>query len=94
MRRRHRRLFDRQMPRIQGHQGSLEDGGKPAEGLYDVQLSVTDASQRTLAAPITLYGVKVSKGQFLTAVDFGVDLSAHGDLQLHAAVRQGSGATP
>jgi hypothetical protein len=73
------------------YQGSLEDAGKPAEGLYDVQLRVTDGSQRPLAATVTLYGVKVSKGQFSTAVDFGVDLSQHGDLQLHAAVRQGSG---
>ena len=73
------------------YQGSLEDGGKPADGLYDVQLSVTDAGQRPLAAPVTLYGVKVNKGQFSTSVDFGVDLSQHDDLQLHAAVRQGGG---
>ena len=45
------------------YQGSLEDGGKPADGLYDVQLSVTDAAQRPLAAPVTLYGVKVTKGR-------------------------------
>ena len=73
------------------YQGSLEDGGKPAAGLYDVQLSVTDAAQRPLAAPVTLYGVKVTKGQFSTAVDFGVDLSQYGELQLKAAVRQGGG---
>ena len=73
------------------YQGSLEDSGRPAEGLYDVQLSVTDASQRPLAAPVTLYGVQITKGQFSTAVDFGIDLSKHGELQLHAAVRQGGG---
>ncbi len=73
------------------YQGSLEDNGKPAEGLYDVQLSVTDASQRPLAAPVTLYGVQITKGQFSTAVDFGIDLSRQGELQLHAAVRQGGG---
>lgn len=73
------------------YRGSLEDGGKPADGLYDVQLSVTDVSGRALAAPVTLYGVKVSKGAFSTDVDFGIDLSAYGDLQLHAAVRQGQG---
>ena len=73
------------------YQGSLEDGGKPADGLYDVQLSVTDAAERPLAAAVTLYGVKVTKGQFSTAVDFGVDLSQYGELQLKAAVRQGGG---
>jgi hypothetical protein len=73
------------------YRGSLDDGGKPADGLYDVQLSVTDANQRPLAEPVTLYGVKVNKGQFSTSVDFGVDLSQHGDLHLHAAVRQGGG---
>ncbi len=73
------------------YRGSLEDGGKPADGLYDVQLSVTDASQRPLAAPVTLYGVKVVKGQFSSEVDFGVDLSQYGDVQLRAAVRQGKG---
>lgn len=71
------------------YRGSLEDGGKPAEGSYDVQLSVTDASGRPLAAPVTLYGVSVHKGQFSAEVDFGVDLSRHDDLQLRAAVRQG-----
>ena len=74
------------------YRGTLEDGGKPAQGQYDVQLSVTDATQRPLAAPVTLYGVKVNKGQFSAEVDFGVDLSQYSDAQLHAAVRQGGGA--
>ncbi|MFO1496765.1 MAG: tail fiber domain-containing protein, partial [Lysobacterales bacterium] len=73
------------------YRGTLEDGGKPAQGQYDVQLSVTDATQRPLAAPVTLYGVKVNKGQFSAEVDFGVDLSQYSDAQLHAAVRQGGG---
>lgn len=73
------------------YRGSLEDGGKPAQGLYDVQLSVTDAQLNPLAAPVTLYGVKVNKGQFSAEVDFGVDLSQYGDVKLRAAVRQGGG---
>ncbi|MBK8069116.1 MAG: tail fiber domain-containing protein [Rhodanobacteraceae bacterium] len=74
------------------YRGSLQDGGKPADGQYDVQLSVTDANQRALAAPVTLYGVKVSKGQFSAEVEFGVDLAQYAQVQLHAAVRQGNGA--
>lgn len=73
------------------YRGSLEDGGKPAQGLYDVKLSVTDAQNNPLAAPVTLYGVKVSKGEFSAEVDFGVDLSQYGELKLQAAVRQGGG---
>ena len=74
------------------YQGTLNDGGKPAEGVYDLQVSVTDRSgTRALAAPLTIFGVNVSKGRFSAEVDFGVDLSQFDEVKLSAAVRQGTG---
>jgi hypothetical protein len=54
------------------YHGSLQDAGQPADGNYDMQLTLY--SQReggaVLAGPVTLYGVKVTKGNFVTNVDF------------------------
>jgi len=55
------------------YHGSLQDAGQVANGSYDMQLTLY--SQReggtVLAGPITLYGVAVTKGNFVTSVDFG-----------------------
>jgi hypothetical protein len=73
------------------YQGTLNDNGKPAEGVYDLRLTLLNANgTRAVAAPVTLFDVAVSKGSFATDVDFGVDLShAHG-LKLSTEVQQGN----
>ncbi|WP_380019982.1 tail fiber domain-containing protein [Dokdonella ginsengisoli] len=55
------------------YHGSLDDGGQPASGRYDLRL--TPYASENAAAPraeaITLYGVEVKDGRFSTEVDFG-----------------------
>jgi hypothetical protein len=55
------------------YHGSLQDGGKAADGRYDMQLTLY--SQReggtVVAGPVTVFGVVVNGGDFVTDVDFG-----------------------
>jgi Chaperone of endosialidase len=55
------------------YHGSLQDGGQAADGRYDLQLTLY--SQRNggavIAGPVTIFGVEVSGGNFVTPVDFG-----------------------
>ena len=53
--------------------GRLQDGGTPANGRYDIQLTLysKQSGGSVLAGPVTLYGVSVSNGNFSTNVDFG-----------------------
>lgn len=47
------------------YRGSLNDGGKPANGSYDLRLTLTDAAGvRAIGEPLTLYGVAVERRQF------------------------------
>ena len=72
------------------YQGTLNDGGKPAEGVYDLRLTMLDASGlKAIVAPVVMYNVKVSKGLFSAEVDFGIDLTQHSGLKLNAEVQQG-----
>lgn len=72
------------------YQGTLNDGGQPASGNYDMRVTVFDANgTRAMAAPVTLYDVPVSKGGFSVDVDFGVDFSDRHGLKLATEVRQG-----
>ena len=44
------------------YRGSLNDGGKPANGSYDLRLTLTDAAVvRAIGQPLTLYGVAVMR---------------------------------
>jgi hypothetical protein len=56
------------------YHGALQDAGEPADGTYDMQLTLY--SQREggaiLAQPVTLYAVPVTNGNFVTNVDFGL----------------------
>lgn len=75
------------------YRGSLQDGGKPAEGRYDLRLTLLDASgMTTLVGPITRYGVEVKNGQFATDVDFGGELTSTAILQLRTEVSIGDAA--
>ena len=55
------------------YHGSLQDAGKAANGSYDLKLTLYSAKAggSVVAGPVTLYGVKVSDGNFVSDVDFG-----------------------
>lgn len=55
------------------YRGNLQDHGQPAEGNYDIELTLYSAQSggRAVAGPIILYGVPVHAGSFSTEADFG-----------------------
>lgn len=75
------------------YHGTLEDGGKPAEGRYDLQLTLYPSAQggHPLAAPTQLYGIEVHAGNFSTDVDFGTLSGAGSQAWLELAVKSARG---
>ena len=74
------------------YRGTLNDGGVPANGRYDIRLSLLDASgAKSLAYPLTFSNVEVKHGAFVIDVDFGMDLTQFGALKLRTEVAQGDG---
>jgi hypothetical protein len=74
------------------YHGSLQDGARPAEGRYDLRVTLygDEHAVAPAAAPVTLYGVEVHEGRFSTTLDFAQDPPAYG--WIGVAVRQaGSG---
>ena len=72
------------------YRGTLNDGGSPANGTYDLRVSLLNAAKSgPVAAPITLFGVQVSNGNFAVDVDFGIDLSNAPAMALKTEVQQG-----
>ena len=72
------------------YRGTLNDGGVPANGRYDIRLSLLDAGgAKSLAYPLTVSGVEVKNGAFALDVDFGLDLTQFGTLKLKTEVGQG-----
>ncbi len=72
------------------YRGTLNDGGAPANGRYDIRLSLLDANgAKSLAYPLTFNGVEVKNGSFAIDVDFGTDLTQFGALKLKTEVAQG-----
>src|ERR1041385_6838435 len=55
------------------YHGSLQDKGQAANGRYDMELTLYSKRDggAVLAGPITVFGVEVSDGNFVTPVDFG-----------------------
>ncbi|HET6545134.1 MAG TPA: hypothetical protein VFG55_00125, partial [Rhodanobacteraceae bacterium] len=55
------------------YHGSLQDGAQPAEGSYDLELTLYSAAigGSVVAGPVLLYGVPVHAGNFSTELDFG-----------------------
>jgi hypothetical protein len=73
------------------YRGTLTDGGKPANGSYDIRLSLLDAQgAETIGTPLTIHGVAVKDGNFAVDADFGIDLSLAPALKLKTEVQQGS----
>ena len=76
------------------YHGSLQDGGQAADGRYDMQLTLY--SQRNggavIAGPVTLFGVEVTGGNFVTPVDFGPMTSLAGQGWVDVRVKPASEA--
>ncbi len=72
------------------YRGTLNDGGKPANGRYDLRLTLmNDAATHVVVQPITLYDVIVRNGDFSVEVDFGIDFAAAPAMKLRTEVGQG-----
>lgn len=71
------------------YKGTLQDAGKPADGKYDMQLTLysSDSGGRALGAPVTLYGVPVNGGNFSTEVDFGATWKSDGASWVATSIR-------
>jgi trimeric autotransporter adhesin len=72
------------------YRGTLNDGGKPANGNYDLRLTLMDDTvTRAVVQPITLYNVMVRNGEFSVDADFGIDLGNASSMKLKTEVGQG-----
>lgn len=69
------------------YEGHLEDRGQPANGRYDLRLSVYGAATQgtPLAAPVTLDGIEVKEGRF--RVDIELPLVESDQVWLEVAMR-------
>lgn len=77
------------------YHGTLQDGGKPADGRYDLLLTLYPSEQggRPLAAPAQLYGVEAHGGSFSTEVDFGALPGLTSTAWLEVAVKPADGGS-
>lgn len=78
------------------YQGTLEDGGNPANGSYDLQFVLLDgADAPVVGAPtLTVDNVDVVKGVFTVLLDFGAAGFDGADRRLRIGVRPGPSADP
>ena len=73
------------------YSGTLSDGDKPANGRYDLRVSLLDATRSNpIGSPITFYSVQVKDGAFTVDVDFGSDLSNAPPMLLKTEVSKNS----
>jgi hypothetical protein len=72
------------------YHGNLQDGGKPADGSYDLELTLYPAAQggRVIGGPLVVYKVPVHNGAFSTSVDFGALAQPNGASWLAVQVRK------
>jgi hypothetical protein len=75
------------------YHGSLQDSGKPAEGSYDLELTLYTAASggKAIGGPLLLHGVPVSAGSFSTQADFGPLSNIAGTPWLAVKVRPAGG---
>jgi trimeric autotransporter adhesin len=75
------------------YQGELLDGGKPADGRYDLKLTpFADAkSGPALAEFVVMEGVRVEHGRFKFEVDFGERFAGNREAYVALAVRDSGG---
>jgi hypothetical protein len=77
------------------YQGSLSDGGSPANGSYDLTFSLYDAASGSgvIAGPLTNSAVSLTNGLFTVTLDFGSGVFTGAAYWLEIAVcTNGSGA--
>ncbi len=76
------------------YRGSLDDGGRPAQGEYQFRFTLYNAASggRVLAMPITVPGVSVRAGTFDATVDLGDTLERVGTAWLAVEVAAPNGA--
>lgn len=71
------------------YRGTLNDGGKPANGSYDLRLTlIGEMDSRPITEPIRLFHVPVQDGNFSVDVDFGIDLSNAPAMRLKTEIAQ------
>jgi Chaperone of endosialidase len=75
------------------YQGRLNNGGVPANGIYDLQFTIYDLATNgtLLAGPITNSTTGVSNGLFTVLLDFGATPFTGADRWLDIAVRTNGG---
>ncbi len=75
------------------YHGSLSAAGEPANGQYDLRLTLYSAAQggSVVAGPIDVHGVAVTDGNFSVPVDFGASLAGSAQTWLAVAVKSGNG---
>lgn len=72
------------------YNGTLNDGGKPANGQYDLRVTLLNETRTAnMASPITFYSVNVIDGSFSVDVDFGIDMNTAPAMALGTEVQQG-----
>lgn len=72
------------------YKGTLNDGGMPANGQYDLRVTLLNEAKTTnVTSPVTFYAVNVVEGNFSVDVDFGIDLSTAPVMALETEVQQG-----
>ncbi|MBL8246307.1 MAG: hypothetical protein JNL89_19070 [Rhodanobacteraceae bacterium] len=71
------------------YQGSLNDGGSPASGSYDLQFQLQTSAGVNVGAPLVREDVAVSGGLFSVELDFGAAITS-GDFRLQIGVRPGA----
>jgi len=71
------------------YHGSLQDAGKPAEGTYDIELTLYSEAEagKVLAGPLTINKVPVHDGTFSTQADFGPMTKTNAQTWLGVKVR-------
>ncbi len=75
------------------YRGTLNDGGKPANGSYDLRLTlINEGAGQPVSQPITLFKIPVKDGNFAADVDFGLKLDHAPPMKLKVEVAQGGSA--
>lgn len=75
------------------YQGDLQDGGAPANGVYDLRFVLFDTpfSGTQLGATVCVDNVQVSDGRFAATIDFGQQYAGDAARYLDIAVRPDTG---
>jgi len=77
------------------YHGTLQDAGKPAEGAYDLQLTLYSSAHGgpAKAPPVMLYGVEAHEGSFSTTADFATVTRPGSQSWLEVAVKPAGAGT-